>query len=348
MAKKSYETLIDEVLTRGLAEVIDRAHLKKRLVAGEKLKLKLGIDPTGAKLHLGHAVPLRALRRFQDFGHTVVLIIGDTTAMIGDPSGKNSTRPPLSRDEIAKNYKTYERQAFKILDKQKTEVRWQSEWYKKFGLDDIIREASKLSAGWVLSHETFKQRMKAGQPLAFHELLYPLLQAYDSVAVKPDVEFGGLDQKFNLLTGRELMKAHGLPSQDVVMTKYLIGTDGQKMGKSLNNFIALEEEPFEMFGKIMSMPDTVLHDYFELATDVPLADFKKMYWEGAEARNTKMFLARKIVEEYHGLAASNQALKRWNKFVSGEQELPGQSVRADLELDLRSALITTKIVSTKS
>lgn len=307
---------VDNLLTRGIAEVIDEGHLRQRLLAGEKLRLKLGIDPTGTRLHLGHAVPLRTLRRFQDLGHTVVLIIGDFTARIGDPSGKIATRPPLTPEEIEQNFATYERQAFKILHNENVEARWQSEWFNTFGLREVVREAAKLSAGWILSHETFRDRMKKGRALAFHELLYPLLQAYDSVAVKADVEFGGLDQKFNILTGRELMKAHGMEPQDIMLTKYLVGTDGQKMGKSLNNFIALEEEPFEMFGKIMSMPDEALRDYFELATDVPLQDFQKMNFTGTEARNTKMFLARKIVEQYHGTAASQQTLRKWNDFVS--------------------------------
>lgn len=308
---------IDELLSRGVAEVVDRQHLRKRLLSGKRLRIKLGIDPTGSQLHLGHTVTLRLLRRFQGLGHTAVLIIGDTTTMIGDPSGRIETRPVLSPKEIARNVATYERQAFKVLDKKRIEFRWQSEWYKKFNLTDVIREAAKLSAGWVLSHETFRDRMKAGQPLAFHELLYPLIQAYDSVAVKADVELGGTDQRFNILTGRELMRSHGLEPQDVVLTKLLAGTDGQKMGKSLNNLIALEEEPFEMFGQIMSMPDSVLWDYFELATDVPKEDFKKMKWSGREARNTKMFLARKIVEQYHDKKTSQEALRQWNDFVKG-------------------------------
>ncbi|MBI5404884.1 MAG: tyrosine--tRNA ligase [Candidatus Kerfeldbacteria bacterium] len=308
---------IDELLNRGVAEVIDRRHLETRLRRGDKLRVKLGIDPTGAKLHLGHAVVLRLLRRFQDLGHTAVLIIGDTTAMIGDPSGRNETRPPLTEKDIAKNVATYERQALKILDRKRIEFRWQSEWFKKFKLNDVIREASKLSAGWITSHETFRQRLKNGQPLAFHELFYPMIQAYDSVAVKADVELGGLDQKFNILTGRELMRTHDLEPQDIVLAKYLVGTDGQKMGKSLGNFIAIEEDPFAMFGKIMAMPDAVLRDYFELATEVPLADLQKMQMSGTEARNTKMFLARKIVEAYHGVAKSNVAMKKWDNFLSG-------------------------------
>lgn len=318
MAEKLSAVRITELLSRGIAEVVGKEHLRARLTQEETLRLKLGIDPTGARLHLGHAVPLRVLRRFQDLGHTVVLIIGDTTASIGDPSGRNETRPPMTPREIAQNFATYERQALKVLDRQRIEFRWQSEWYGKFGVADVVREASRLSAGWVLSHETFRSRMKKGQPLAFHELLYPLLQAYDSLAVKADVEFGGLDQKFNILTGRELMKAHGMEPQDVVLTKYLVGTDGQKMGKSLGNFIALEEEPFEMFGKIMSLPDTVLRDYFELATDVPMDEIHRMKFTGVAARDAKLRLAETIVGMYHGAALSREARRRWEEFVKGE------------------------------
>lgn len=308
---------IDEALSRGVAEVVDRAHLHERLTRGDVLRVKLGIDPTGTQLHLGHAVPLRILRRFQDLGHVAVLIIGDFTATIGDPTGRNETRPPLTSKDIARNLATYEKQALKILDRRRLEFRWQSEWFDRFTLKDVIREASKLSAGWVLSHETFRDRVRTGRPLAFHELLYPLLQAYDSLAVKADVELGGLDQKFNILTGRELMKAHGAEPQDVVLAKYLVGTDGQKMGKSLGNFIALEEEPFEMFGKIMSMPDTVLRDYFELATSVPMDEIGRMQFTDIAARDAKLKLAEAVVEMYHGRADAMKAKKRWNDFLQG-------------------------------
>lgn len=351
------ESQTEELLTRGVAEVIDRQHLLLRLRRGEKLRLKLGIDPTGAKLHLGHAVPLRIMRRFQDCGHTVVLIIGDTTATIGDPSGRNETRPPLTKQEITKNIATYERQALKILDRKRLEFRWQSEWHKKFSISEVIGEAAKLSAGWILSHETFRQRMKSGQPLALHELLYPLLQAYDSVAVKADVEFGGLDQKFNLLTGRELMKAHGLEPQDVVLAKYLIGTDGQKMGKSLNNFIALEEEPFEMFGKIMSMPDTVLRDYFEFATDVPMEEIEKMKFTDVAARDAKLRLAETIVGSYHGKEEAKLARISWNQFtekgISAESKLfyidkRKKTLKKNDEFMLRDVIVRVGLAKSKS
>src|SRR5258708_1992979 len=303
------ETII-ELLSRGVSEVIDHKHLESALKSGKKLRVKLGIDPTGSRLHLGHAVVLRILRRFQDLGHTAVLIIGDTTASIGDPSGKNETRPSLSAKDIIKNFETYERQALKVLDKSLLELHWQSEWFKKFNLNDLIAEASKLSVGWIMSHETFRKRLENGQPLALHELLYPLVQAYDSVAVKADVELGGLDQKFNLLTGRELMRAHELLPQDIVLGRYFFGPDGQKMGKSLGNLIALEDDPFEMFGKIMSVSDPLILEYFELATTLPMEEVKKLEKElkaGTNPRTIKVRLAKEIVTLYHGTKSADSA-----------------------------------------
>lgn len=338
----------DQLLTRGVAEVVERGHLRARLAAGDRLRVKLGIDPTGARLHLGHAVLLKILRRFQDAGHTAVLIIGDTTAMIGDPSGKNETRPPLTKDDIARNFSTYERQALKVLDRQRLEVRWQSEWFRGFTLADTVREMSKVSAGWITSHETFRARLKAKRPLAFHELLYPLLQAYDSVATRADVELGGLDQRFNILTGRELMRAHGLEPQDVVLAKYLIGTDGQKMGKSLGNFIALEEEPFEMFGQLMSMPDEPLRDYFELATDVATSEMEHFSWSGTGARDTKLRLAKTLVAQYHGTKSSDEAAQRWAAYSRGDEREPVAELFVHDAPDLRQALVSAKLAGSKS
>src|SRR3989344_639653 len=312
---------VGELLTRTVSEVIDRKHLEAALGSGKKLRVKLGIDPTGSKLHIGHAVVLRILRRFQNLGHTAVLIIGDTTALIGDPSGKNETRPPLTPEEIKKNFATYETQALKILDQSKLEIRWQSEWFKNFNLTDVIREASKISAGWITSHETFRARIKEGQPLALHELLYPLVQAYDSVAVKADIELGAMDQKFNLLTGRELMKAHGLEPQDIVLSNYLIGTDGQKMGKTLNNFIAVQEEPNQMFGKVMSVKDDLIIPYFEFATEVQMSEIKQLEKEAKSSpRETKLRLASEIVSLYHGAKAAQAASKEWEKVFSNKEK----------------------------
>ncbi len=341
----------EELLTRSVAEVIDQKHLEQQLASGKKLRIKLGIDPTGAKLHLGHAVVLQILRRFQDLGHTAVLIIGDTTALIGDPSGKNETRPALTAKDIAANFATYERQALKVLDKQKLEVRWQSEWFKDFNLIDVIREASNLSAGWIMSHETFRMRLKEGQPLALHELLYPLVQAYDSVAVKADVELGALDQKFNLLTGRELMRAHGLEPQDTVLANYLIGTDGQKMGKSLGNFIALEDEPNDMFGKIMSVNDDLIVKYFEYATRVPMTEVKEFEAQlknGANPRDIKKRLGAEIVTLYHGAEVAIKASDEWAKVFSNKEK-PTEIEEVQLKSEnIVEALVEAKLVESKS
>lgn len=344
MATISKALGIQNALTRAVAEVIDGAHVRERLEAEKPLRIKFGIDPTGAQLHLGHAVPLRILRRLQDLGHTAVLVIGDFTAGIGDPSGRNETRPALSEADIKKNYATYERQAFLILDKKKTEVRWQSEWFDGMKLREVIGEASKVSAGWIYSHETFRGRLQSGHALALHETLYPLLQAYDSVEVLADIELGGMDQKFNLLTGRELMKAHGIEPQDVMMAKYLVGTDGQKMGKTLKNYIALEEQPSDMFGKIMSMPDSVLRDYFELATEVPLADINTMSFEDVAARDAKLLLAENVVELYHGRKAAIAERDRWNAGFSQDKG----KLQVSRDTDLREVLVHGSIAASKS
>ncbi|MBI2355996.1 MAG: tyrosine--tRNA ligase [Candidatus Doudnabacteria bacterium] len=342
---------IQELLARGVAEVIDRKHLEQQLDSGKELRVKLGIDPTGAKLHLGHAVVLRILRRFQDLGHTAVLIIGDTTASIGDPSGKSETRPQLTSNEIEKNFATYEQQASKVLDGKRLEIRRQSEWFGKFGLGDVIKEASKLSAGWITSHETFRNRLKEGRPLALHELLYPMVQAYDSVAIKADVELGGLDQKFNLLTGRELMRSHDLEPQDILLAKYLVGTDGQKMGKTLNNFIAIEEEPFEMLSKAMTIEDSLILEYFELATSVPMDEVKALEQElaaGANPRDIKKRLAEEIVTLYHGRQAAAQASKEWEKIFSNKEkpsEIEEVKVKSENIVDV---LVETKLAPSKS
>ena len=342
---------IQDLLTRSVSEVIDKKHLEQQLTSGKKLRIKLGIDPTGSRLHIGHAVVLQILRRFQDLGHTAVLIIGDTTALIGDPSGKNETRPPLTAADVKKNFATYERQALKILDKDRLEVRWQSEWFKNFNLIDVIREASKLSAGWITSHETFRSRLKAGQPLGFHELLYPMVQAYDSVAVKADVELGGLDQKFNLLTGRELMQAHNLEPQDIVLANYLIGTDGQKVGKTLNIFIALEEEPFEMFSKVMAVNDDLIIQYFEYTTQLPMDEIKQLEQDiknGSNPRDIKKRLGQEIVTFYHDKKVAAAAQAEWEKVFSNKEkptDIEEMAVKSENIIDV---LVETKLAPSKS
>ncbi|MDO9028435.1 MAG: tyrosine--tRNA ligase, partial [Candidatus Roizmanbacteria bacterium] len=255
MKSKITDNQIEELLSQGVAEIIVRDHLKRRLLAGEILRLKLGIDPTGYDLHLGHMVPLRALRRWQIAGHKIVIIIGDYTAQIGDPSGQDKTRPSLTHENVLDFAKDYLKQIFKILDEKKTEIRYQAEWFQKFNLQTVFGLASKYTVKQMLARETFRERLKKDAPFSIHEMLYPLLQGFDSVAIKADVEFGGIEQKFNLLVGRDIQRSYGQTEQDIVMTPILVGTDGkEKMSKSLNNYIGILESPFEIYGKVMSIP----------------------------------------------------------------------------------------------
>jgi len=303
---------VDELLTRAVAEVIDKNHLKKALQSGRKLRVKYGIDPTGREIHLGHAVPIRLLRRFQLLGHQVVFIVGDFTAMIGDPSGLSQTRTDLTFEQTRENAKTYFDQAFKILDRESTEIHYNSEWFHDLNLAKVIRLLSHVSVAKLLSHETFRSRMAKEEPFFAHEILYPLLQGYDSVAVASDVEVGGLDQKFNLLMGREIQRANGQEPQDVMLMDYLVGTDGkEKMSKSLANYIAITETPAEMYGKVMSLPDELIVPYFTLTTDVTdeaiIIIEKELKHKKANPRDLKMRLAKAVVELYHGPEAAEDA-----------------------------------------
>src|SRR5256714_585168 len=263
---------VDEQLTyikKGSSEIVKESELREKLeksrVAGKPLRVKAGFDPTAPDLHLGHTVLLRKLKHFQDLGHTVIFLIGDFTGMIGDPTGRSATRPPLSRAEIGKNAETYKKQVFRILDAQKTEVRFNSEWFDKFRAEDFVRLASHYTVSQLLEREDFHKRFQEEKPIAMHELLYPLAQGYDSVALKCDVELGGTDQKFNLLVGRELQRAYGQESQIVLTTPILDGLDGvQKMSKSLGNAIGIHEPPLEMYGKVMSISDEMMWRYTKL------------------------------------------------------------------------------------
>ena len=260
----------DSLLKRGVAEVIIEQEMVKLLESGKPLRLKQGFDPSRPDIHLGHVVGLRKLRQFQELGHQVILIVGDWTAQIGDPSGQSITRPMLTAEEVKSNAESYMQQFFKVVDKSRTEVRLQSEWFGKFTLADIIKLTSKFTVAQFLAREDFAKRYADGQPIAITELLYPLLQAYDSVAIEADVEFGGIDQKFNCLVGRELQGMMGQRQQQVFLMPLLVGTDGvQKMSKSLGNYIAVDEPPYDMYGKVMSIPDNLIMLYFELLTDVP-------------------------------------------------------------------------------
>ncbi len=320
-------TVIDELLTRGVAEVIVERELRQRLTAGTPLRLKQGFDPTRPEMHIGHAVGLRKLRSFQEQGHQVVLIVGDWTAQIGDPSGRDETRTRLSADEVRVNAETYMEQFFRVIDRQRTEVRWQSEWFGEFKLEQALDLAGRFTLAQMLAHETFRKRYEAGQALTILELMYPMLQGYDSVAINADVEFGGTDQKFNILAGRELMAQLGMIPQQVLLLPLIPGTDGRKMSKTFFNTIDIRMPPEEMFGRVMSMSDTVLPLYFEVLTDLPLAELAVLR-QSLEAgtvnpRDLKLDLARRIVSLFHNPVAGQAAEAAFiRQFVS--RELPEQ------------------------
>ena len=309
---------LDRVLSRGVIEIIPKGSLDEALRSGKKLRLKLGLDPSKPDLHIGHAVLLRKLRSLQELGHQVVLIVGDWTAQIGDPSGQSIMRPMLTAEEVKANAETYMRQFFHVVDEEQTEVRWQSEWFDDFKLGDVVRLAGRFTVAQMLQREDFRQRFDAKQPLGIHELLYPLLQAYDSVMIKADVEFGGSDQLFNMLVGRELQEEMGQKPQSVFTMRLLVGTDGsQKMSKSLGNTIDLEDAPGDQYGKVMSIPDDVLIDYLEAATDLPDEELtyirKQLDEKSVNPMQVKKRLARDIVRQFHGEAAADEAAAEFER-----------------------------------
>ncbi len=317
---------MSRLLKRGVAEIIIEEELIKLLRSGKKLRLKEGFDPSFPDIHLGHMVTLRKLRQFQELGHQVVLIVGDWTAQIGDPSGVSVTRPMLSAEEVKANAETYMKQFFKVVDKKKTEVRWQSEWFGKFTLADVIQLTSKFTVAQLMAREDFSSRYSAGRPIAVTELLYPLLQAYDSVAIQADVEFGGTDQKFNLLVGRELQSMVGQHPQQLFLVPLLIGTDGsQKMSKSLGNYIGVAEPPDEIYGKVMSIPDSLILQYFELVTDVPdeeVGEFRQaLKGETINPMTLKKRLAREIVASLYSQKKATEAEEHFTR-VFQKKELP--------------------------
>jgi tyrosyl-tRNA synthetase len=311
---------VDEQLTylkKGSAEIIReadlRAKLEKSRSTGKPLRVKLGMDPTAPDLHLGHTVVLRKLKHFQDLGHTAIFLIGDFTGMIGDPTGRSATRPPLTREQIEENAETYKTQVFKILDPQKTVIDFNRRWMGAFTSDDFVRLLAKYTVSQLLEREDFHKRFHSEKPISVHELLYPLVQGYDSVALEADVELGGTDQKFNLLVGRELQRSYGQESQVVLTTPILEGLDGvQKMSKSLGNAIGIHEAPLEMYGKVMSISDEMMWRYYELLTDVSVADIEKMKRE-AHPMQAKKELARRIVGDFHSAEAASKAGEDWGK-----------------------------------
>jgi tyrosyl-tRNA synthetase len=309
------------IIKRGAVEIIEEEELLKKLKEGRPLRIKAGFDPTAPDLHLGHTVLLQKLRQFQQLGHEVYFVIGDFTAMIGDPTGRSETRPPLSREEVLENAKTYEHQVFKILDPEKTNIVFNSTWLSELGTEGIIKLAGKYTVARMLERDDFSKRFREGVPIYIHEFIYPLLQGYDSVFLKADVELGGTDQKFNLLVGRDLQRAFGQEPQVCITLPLLVGLDGvRKMSKSYQNYVAIQEEPESMFGKIMSISDDLMWDYYTLLTDYTeeeIENFKK----NLHPMDAKKKLAHFIVERFHGKEQADKALEFFVKTFS-EREFP--------------------------
>lgn len=323
------------LIRRGAEDFIGEAELLERLKAGKTLRIKLGMDPTAPDLHFGHTVVLNKLRQFQDLGHQVIFLVGDFTAQIGDPSGKNVTRPPLSKEQVLTNAQTYQDQVFKILDPEKTEVRFNSEWMDKMTAADMVRLTSKYTVARILERDDFQKRYSENRPIAVHEFLYSLTQAYDSVALNCDVELGGTDQKFNLLVGRDIQREYGLLPQTVITMPILEGLDGvQKMSKSLGNYIGIFEPANEMFGKIMSISDELMWRWFLLLSFRPLAEIEQLKAEAAQGRNPrdiKFELAHELVSRFHDHAAADAAQEAFiNRFAKGEvpEDLETVSLKA--------------------
>ncbi len=335
-------------LKRGVSEIISEEELKVKLSRKTHLRVKFGVDPTAADLHLGHTVLLKKLRFFQDNGHKVIFIIGDLTARIGDPSGQTKTRPMISEKEILENAKTYQEQVFKILDKEKTEIVYNSHWLYPLGLQGLLELSKNVTVAQMLHRADFKERFKNDVDITILEFLYPLIQGYDSVAIKADIELGGTDQKFNLLMGREIQRAYAQEPQVVIMMPLLIGTDGvRKMSKSYGNYIALNDTPKDMYGKIMSLPDNLMPDYFELLTDFDMTEIKKLIKN--DPRNAKAKLAYTITGQYHGKEQAQKAQQEFDRVFSKKEipeEIPefktNQKEWLPVELIFKAGLVSTK------
>jgi tyrosyl-tRNA synthetase len=324
------------VITRGSEELLLEGELRERLKTKRPLRIKAGFDPTAPDLHLGHTVLINKLRQFQDLGHHVLFLIGDFTGMIGDPTGKNATRPPLTREDVARNASTYTQQAFKILDRDRTELVFNSAWMDRFSAADMVRLAATHTVARMLERDDFGKRYRGNQPIAIHEFLYPLIQGYDSVALKADVELGGTDQKFNLLMGRELQKHFGQPPQVILTMPLLEGLDGvNKMSKSLGNYVGIDESPAEIFGKLMSVSDDLMWRYIELLSFEPLATirgWKREVQNGGNPRDVKARFAQEVVARFHGMEAARAALADFERrFRQGgvPDEIPEVTLKAD-------------------
>ena len=341
-----------ENLKRGAVDLIEEEELGRR-IREKRLTVKVGFDPSAPDIHLGHTVVIRKMKHFQDAGHRVVFVVGDFTGMIGDPSGRKSTRPQLTRAEIEANAATYAKQAFRILDPEKTSIEFNSSWLSPLGAEGFVRLAGKITVARILERDDFQKRWAARHPIALHELLYPLAQGYDSVALKADVELGGTDQLFNLLLGRDLMREEGLEPQIVLTMPLLVGTDGvEKMSKSLGNAIGIEEPPSEIYGKLMSLPDRVMWNYFELLTDLPkeeIVALRRSVEEGrANPRDVKADLARRITAEFHGAEAAARAEEDFRRaFSKGElpEEIETREAAAATDGTAARALVAVGLAS---
>lgn len=335
-------------IQRGAEEILVESELIEKLESGRPLRIKAGFDPTAPDLHLGHTVLINKLRQFQQMGHTVIFLIGDFTGLIGDPTGKSATRPPLTPEEIAANAKTYKEQVFKILDPAKTEVRFNSEWFADKGADFMIKLAGQLSVARMLERDDFKKRFKANQSISIHEFLYPLVQGYDSVALKADIELGGTDQKFNLLMGRELQKGEGQEAQVVMMMPLLEGLDGvKKMSKSLGNYVGITEAPGTMFQKIVSIPDSLMWRWYELLSFKSLQEIEQLkanVENGANPRDVKIELAREIVARFHGEDAAANAHKGAGNVIT-EGEVPEGTPELEVDLEGQADLAISAVIN---
>ncbi len=324
-------------ISRGTDEILLEKDLAERLESGKTLRIKAGFDPTAPDLHIGHTVLINKMRQFQDLGHEVIFLIGDFTGLIGDPTGKNATRPPLTRDDVIENARTYEQQIFKILDPEKTQVMFNSRWMGEMKADELVKLAARHTVARMLERDDFNKRYKSGQPIAIHEFLYPLVQGYDSVVLKADVELGGTDQKFNMLVGRDLQKGYGQKPQVVITVPILEGLDGvNKMSKSLGNYIGISEAPEEQFGKIMSISDELMWRYFELLSFRPLSEiegFKSQVADGANPRDIKFLLGEEIVARFHSAADATRAREA---FIARFQKGILPDDMPELELGLES------------
>ncbi|MCX6003585.1 MAG: tyrosine--tRNA ligase [Chloroflexi bacterium] len=345
---------MNRLLKRGVSEIIVKEELIQLLSCGKKLRLKEGLDPSSTDIHLGHMVGLRKLHQFQELGHQVVLIVGDWTAQIGDPSGASATRPMLTAEKVKANAETYMKQFFRVVDRDKTEIRWQSEWFGKFSLADVIKLTSKFTVAQFLARDDFNNRFKAGKPIAITELLYPLLQAYDSVAVQADVEFGGQDQKFNFLVGRELQTMLRQRPQQCFMTPLLVGTDGvQKMSKSLGNYIGVDEPPNEIYGKVMSLVDNMLIQYFDLLTDVSdkeLEEFRQQLASNSvNPMELKKRLARELITQLYNEEEAAKADENFTK-VFQKRGLPEgiEEFEVGAEEDIRDIITRANLAKSHS